>query len=69
MGKLFSKVCVSVCVCVRVCVPVCVRVCVCVCVSVCVCLCIQEDICWSDAREDYPMSKENQDREPSGTNR
>ena len=30
---------------------------------------VQEDICRSHAREDYPVSEENQDREPSGANR
>lgn len=32
-------------------------------------MCVQEDICWSDAWEDYSMPEENQDREPSGANR
>lgn len=32
-------------------------------------MCVQEDVCWSDAREDYPVPEENQDREPSGANR
>lgn len=33
------------------------------------CLCVQEDLCWSNAREDYPVPEENQDREPLGANR
>lgn len=35
----------------------------------CVCVCIKEDICWSNAREDYSMPEENKDRKPFGSNR
>lgn len=38
-------------------------------VCVCVCVSIKEDICWSNAREDYSMPEENKDREPFGANR